>query len=533
MRIIRKQINFLRNLLAFISSIPISQIYARFYLSAKRYFLYFIVNLVLFKSLKKPQKHNLKVKNTLPKPIFKRREKSVISIEPLELCFLNNSIKFGSSIDWHKTELKKGTRLWLLNLHYMEFLEGLNSEQAIKYMINWIDENPKFGKEYWMDSWNSYALSIRVVVWMQILADREYNIDDESYQKIISSIYEQIIFLRNNLELDIKGNHLIKNIKALLWASAFFNEKFSDELYDQGVKLLKQELSEQILDDGMHFELSPSYHCQVFADLLECSVVLREDQDQNLLKEKLSKMADCLNALTHSDNKISLFGDGGIDMAYSPEECINVYLKVFKSKPKLDNIINLTSSGYYGFKDSNDTFLFDAGPFAPKSLPAHGHADALSFELTIDKKRVFVDPGVFTYNNGDLRRYSRATTSHNTLSINGLDQTFMWSSFRAGRQAKITKIKSLIKNQFHITAEHDGYNFLKGSPIHRREVNFSNSELTIIDSVKGDFEGVASAVFQIAPNFKAENINENEISIYDDNTRIRFLSSSYIPILDM
>ena len=33
------------------------------------------------------------------------------------------------------------------------------------------------------------------------------------------------LFLRNNLELDIQGNHLIKNIKALLWASSFFDEK--------------------------------------------------------------------------------------------------------------------------------------------------------------------------------------------------------------------------------------------------------------------------------------------------------------------
>ena len=65
----------------------------------------------------------------------------------------------------------------------MEFLEGLNEEQAIKYMIDWIDNNPKFEKGYWLDSWNSYSLSIRVVVWMQILAEKKYNIDDDSYKK--------------------------------------------------------------------------------------------------------------------------------------------------------------------------------------------------------------------------------------------------------------------------------------------------------------------------------------------------------------
>ena len=333
-----------------------SQIFARFYLMAKRYLFSFFANLAPFKSLKETKIYNLKNKNSLPKPIFKKRFKSIISSEPLELCFLNKSIKFSSPIDWHKKELKEGTRLWLLNLHYMEFLEGLSEEQAIKYMINWIDSNPKFEKEYWLDSWNSYSLSIRVVVWMQILAQRKNNIDDELYQKIISSIYEQIIFLRNNIELDIQGNHLIKNIKALLWASSFFDDKFSDQFYNQGIKLLKEELSKQVLDDGMHFELSPAYHCQVFADLLECSTLLREDQNKNLLKAKLSKMADCLNALTHTDGEISLFGDGGIDMTYSPQECINIYSNLFNLEPKFKNTINLPSAGYYGLKDLNDTF---------------------------------------------------------------------------------------------------------------------------------------------------------------------------------
>ena len=226
---IRDQINFLKNFLVLICGLSISQIFARIYLRAKRYFFYFFANLTPFKFLKKTKIFKLKTKNILPKPIFKRRLESVISTDPLELRFLNKSIKFSTSIDWHKKELKEGTRLWLLNLHYMEFLEGLNEEQAIKYMIDWIDKNPKFEKGYWLDSWNSYSLSIRVVVWMQILAEKKYNIDDDSYQKIISSIYEQIIFLRNNLELDIQGNHLIKNIKALFLSIYYIDKNEQNE----------------------------------------------------------------------------------------------------------------------------------------------------------------------------------------------------------------------------------------------------------------------------------------------------------------
>ncbi len=40
-----------------------------------------------------------------------------------------------------------------------------------------------------------------------------------------------------------------------------------------GESLLKAQLRQQFLSDGVHFELSPAYHCQVFADLVECAVV--------------------------------------------------------------------------------------------------------------------------------------------------------------------------------------------------------------------------------------------------------------------
>jgi hypothetical protein len=43
-------------------------------------------------------------------------------------------------------------------------------------------------------------------------------------------VAEQLVFLERNLETDICGNHLIKNIKALIWASAYFTGPFAETL---------------------------------------------------------------------------------------------------------------------------------------------------------------------------------------------------------------------------------------------------------------------------------------------------------------
>ena len=35
------------------------------------------------------------------------------------------------------------------------------------FIKDWIGANKPYKKGYWLDDWNSYSLSIRVVVWMQ------------------------------------------------------------------------------------------------------------------------------------------------------------------------------------------------------------------------------------------------------------------------------------------------------------------------------------------------------------------------------
>ncbi len=82
--------------------------------------------------------------------------------------------------------------------------------------------------------------------------------------------------------------------------------------------------------------------------------------------------------------------------------------------------------------ESEIRLIVDAGALGYQTIAAHGHADALAFTLSVGGREFLIDPGTFAYHTeAPWRRYFRGTSAHNTLGVDGLDQsqsggTFMW-----------------------------------------------------------------------------------------------------------
>jgi uncharacterized heparinase superfamily protein len=280
----------------------------------------------------------------------------------------------------------------------------VNDEWFMLLINDWISQNKPYKRGYYLDSWNAYALSIRVVVWMQQLAVRKDQLDEHFVDRVCRSVYKQLLFLEKNIERDILGNHIIKNVKALLWGSRFFKRDECVERWQKkGMKLLRRELGEQILFDGMHFERSPVYHNQVLADFMECYAVLPDSPLKKQLSDILPKMVRVSRWLAQPDGMPALFNDGGPHMAYRADEIERQWQAkpVFSEHPEESSVkdfekaIILPEAGYYGFRDSENYILCDAGKVAPDYLPAHGHGDIFSFIWTIGGRRIFIDKGVY------------------------------------------------------------------------------------------------------------------------------------------
>ncbi|WP_066807272.1 heparinase II/III family protein [Sphingomonas asaccharolytica] len=397
------------------------------------------------------------------------------------LTFLAHSHSFSATLDWDQPQRSPREQLWRMNLHYMEYLEELGATDAYSLIEQWIAANPPYRRGYWRDAWNSYAVSLRVVVWMQTIA-----LNGAAPRAITDSLAGQLLFLEENLERDIGGNHLIKNIKALAWGSAFFDGPLAVRWRALAIRLLSRELPRQVLPDGMHYERSPSYHCQVFADLIEMRHALDCDPLGGALDSALTRMAAVIPLLTHPDGFVAEFNDAGLTMAYSPDACLDAYEAVSgRSRARVSGAFALPNAGYFGYRKDADYVVVDMGRIGPDDLPAHAHGDIGSVELSIDGHRLIVDRGVERYVAGPERTASRSAASHNVLSLVGGDQADFFGAFRCGRRPQVVvTTHDVFADGFVIEGWHDGYASLPGGPIVHRRVETRGDTVTITDRVK-------------------------------------------------
>jgi hypothetical protein len=83
------------------------------------------------------------------------------------------------------------------------------------------------------------------------------------------------------------------------------------------------------------------------------------------------------------------------------------------------------------------TTILDVGKPCPDHLPAHAHADLLSYELMVAGCRIVVDSGVYEYTAGPWRDYFRSTRAHNTVEVGGTDQSEGGTASRRGERAQM------------------------------------------------------------------------------------------------
>jgi uncharacterized heparinase superfamily protein len=421
-----------------------------------------------------------------PQPLFPPRQ-SARRMAPCTflLEFLHEPRTLSLPFDWRAREREPGTQLWRMNLHYMEFLEGIEDQDLVVIVRDWIRANPPYRRGYWHDDWNAFALSIRCVVWMQQLARRDRLLPPAFRSEVEASLTQQIRFLARNLETDILGNHLIKNVKALLWAGVFFGGAEAKRWHELGARHLERQLDEQVLADGCHYERSPSYHCQVFADLLECHQVLGDHPVPARLGEALARMAQVTADLCHPDGGPALFNDSGLNMAYSPSVCLEAYGRLLGATVHPRRHIAMPQAGYYGLRHEGDLLLADCGDIAPDFLVAHGHGDILSFEYSVGGQRLVVDPGVYEYNPGWWRTYARSTAAHNTLTVGDGEQCEFFGAFRCGRRARARCLHyGATADGFVLEGSHDGFDRLPGRPRHVRRFETGPGRAMIRDRVE-------------------------------------------------
>ncbi|MGW1867704.1 alginate lyase family protein [Streptomyces mauvecolor] len=153
----------------------------------------------------------------------------------------------------------------------------------------------------------------------------------------------------------------------------------------------------------------------------------------------------------------------------------------------------------------------DGGPHGFLSIAAHAHADALSVEVRHDGVDVLADPGTFCYHGQpEWRQYFRSTLGHNTLQLDGGDQSVSGGPFLWTRQAR-SRVLVADTSGGRVArwcAEHDGYQ----PSVHRRQVELTaaSQELRVVDEVRGPRRAVHLA-FHLGPTIDADLVGNRAV----------------------
>lgn len=414
--------------------------------------------------------------------------------------FLNIDKKF-TAIDWNFMDFGK---LWNYNLCYFDFLN-----QKKIYVDDFNEIIVSFFKfKNHISGYESYTISLRNVNLIKYISKQ--NIKDEFLDY---ELYNSFLRLKDNLEYHILGNHLLENAFSLLFGSIYFND---DSFFKISEKILLEQLDEQILNDGAHFELSPMYHCITLHKVLDSINLLRSNQifNSKYLEKKLEakavKMLSWLSQISFKNNEVPHFNDSTFGIAPKLSDLFN-YSK--KLNIIADNI-KLSDSGYRKYNGDKYEIVVDYGSIGPTYLPGHGHSDTFNFELHCYGEPLIVDTGISTYENNNTRHLERSTQSHNTLTVEDKNQSEVWSSFRVGQRANIIEFK---ESMSFVSGIHDGYK--NENIFHKRSFKFSSNEICIEDVIENYKGKNLKSFLHFAPGSTIK-LNDNQIEI--NNIIIRF-----------
>lgn len=430
-----------------------------------------------------------------------RRAPSMIG--PDRFRFLNLEADIDRPGAWDAPEL---SRLWRYNLHYFDDLNAADAEHRNAWhhrlIHRWLIANPP-GQG---TGWEPYPTALRIVNWIKwALAG------NHPTPRMRHSLAVQARWLAKILEWQLLGNHLFINAKALVIAGLFFEGPEAEAWLAKGLAILARETPEQVLPDGGHFERSPMYHALALEDVLDLINISRayaagiSESHRQLAASwpaLANQMRRFLANLCHPDGEIAFFNDAALGIAPTKDDLESYAARLGLQKRPKDGtrLTRLDDSGYIRIDHQDALAFLDVAPVGPDYLPAHAHADTLSFEVSLFGRRVLVNSGTSIYGCGEERERQRGTPAHNTVVIDGKNSSQVWAGFRVARRARPFDLKVAGDDEtVSVSCAHDGYRHLPGRPIHRRRWRFTPRGLKLTDIVEGTFK-TAQARFYLHPD---------------------------------
>ena len=431
----------------------------------------------------------------------------------------------GGNVSWewdlnrHRYFVALGTAYYYS--HRLEYLDKL-----VNLWEQWIAANPVCQSPAWRQPFE-VASRLRNWIWAYFLLERSGQFRPHHLQRLEGAIRQHGVFLYSNLEYHWPNNHLLLEATTLYEYALLFPAT-DQKVATRARSLLIREIAKQILPDGGHSELCTMYHRIVAGELAQLSILCRR-LGKPLpcdVEDQIRKSVSFTRALQRDEGSVPLTGDSAADDTNlrfdfaSPERSELTYWtkseqtsKVVASEHRIPppNLQLFPASGYAflraGAADHRLHLTFDFGPFSRCPSANHAHADALSFDLHAGGRPLLVDPGVYLPwdDDGSWARHFRSTAAHNTLVIDGRDQSELCRFADVGRTAstRIVGYQSS-EDEVQVTADCVPY-WVDGREIcHTRTISARNDgHIFIRDNVTGSGHHRLQWYFHVAADLDA------------------------------
>jgi hypothetical protein len=454
------------------------------------------------------------------------------------------------------------------------------AEEFTRQVSSWIEANPVGMGVGWAAS---LEVAFRAIAWLWglgLCADSRL-VTADFIARLIKSLIEHGRHIEKYLSYYFSPNtHLTGEALGLFYLGVALPEVgLAAGWRKLGLRILLEQLPQQVRPDGVYFEQASYYHrytadfyTHLFA-LIRANEIVVPREDERRLWQKLEAMNDYLLWIMRPDGAWPLIGDddGGRLIRFDPtrsgarandfRDTLAIGAAIFKrgdwkrmageapvemlwllgpeavacydeleaeTPPK--NSRAFEASGYFvmrdGWERSASFALIDCGPHGGGASCGHAHSDALSLELALGGVTWLVDPGTYVYGaQPEARDWFRSTRAHNTATVDGQDSSvtstpFAWETVADCRLIEFDDREDLVV----FAGRHDGYHRLDDPVTHTRSVLMLRKQAAFIVSDK--FEARVRHDYAIRYHFAPGC----EVEVFDNRIEARIRSGETLVI---
>ncbi|WP_419784514.1 alginate lyase family protein [Maridesulfovibrio sp.] len=409
---------------------------------------------------------------------------------------------------------------------------------------SWFEECPYLLGVNWT---SSLELGVRLVNWAfawQLLGgDDSFLFAGPDGQKFrsrwLESVYQHCHFINGYFSrFSSANNHLLGEYMGLFAGSTVWPCWKESAGWQKKAKAgLEAEAITQNFPDGCNREQGIWYHHEVADMLLLCGLIGQSNDVSfsDAYWMQLESMIEFIGSMADTKLNIPMIGDSddAVMVRFVPDEDFSVFRSLLASgavlftradfaqkaglfddksrcllgkdgESRFNELLKSEQSEAEGFRrsypdggyyilgcdfetDREVKLIVDAGPLGFTSIAAHGHADALSMVLSIGGNELLIDPGTYAYHTErKWRDYFKGTSAHNTVRIDGLDQSVSGGNFMWTRHANAACVSlGLSAEEDFFSGTHDGYSRLDDPVTHSRSISFlkDGTEIEVSDSL--------------------------------------------------